>query len=65
MPIYVYRCTKCDTIVQKLRTYANIDVPVPCPDCEDEMCRRMISASDSIFKKRWIPTKDGWIDGSE
>ena len=70
MPIYVYRCAECGEVKELLRKMDDMNKPIFCAECEflgehEAPMKRMVSACDSIFKKRWIPTKDGWIDGSE
>ena len=42
MPIYEYTCTKCDHVHDDIRTVANRDEPIDCPECEHNECSRNI-----------------------
>lgn len=33
MPIYEYLCRPCETAFDEIRSVADRDEPVPCPDC--------------------------------
>lgn len=43
MPIYVFRCDKCNKIWELLIKLADFDKKVECPDCKKEMKRLMCS----------------------
>lgn len=62
MPIYVYVCPVCANVIEKLRKMADMDRIVVCPECGGD-CRRKPTAPDIIWRKRWIPTKQGWVRG--
>ncbi|MBN1833795.1 MAG: zinc ribbon domain-containing protein [Deltaproteobacteria bacterium] len=42
MPIYEYKCQKCDGVFEHL-VFRNDD-PVFCPDCKDDCVERLMSA---------------------
>lgn len=67
MPIYVYRCSTCGRVAEKLRKMADIDTPLFCSECEQtadtKPMKRIPAASNYAFKKGWIPTSDGWVRG--
>ena len=62
MPTYVYQCPGCGEIVDKLRPMKDMDEPISCPRC-GMLLERKQHVSYWAFKKRWIPTKDGWLRG--
>ena len=62
MPTYVYRCTECGEEWTELRRMEEREEPIYCPQCETK-CKRTQHSSNWAFKKRWIPTKDGWHRG--
>jgi putative FmdB family regulatory protein len=33
VPIYAYRCSRCDARFDLMRPFARADAPAPCPDC--------------------------------
>ena len=33
MPLYSYKCSRCDTKFEELSTIENRDIPRACPDC--------------------------------
>lgn len=44
MPIYEYRCEKCNRKFEKLRKITDADEPLECPFCESEEVERMLSS---------------------
>ena len=34
MPVYTYRCAKCDASFEKIRPMRSASEPQPCPTCE-------------------------------
>lgn len=36
MPIYVWKCTKCDAVVEELRKMGDTEPPKSCGQCGDE-----------------------------
>ena len=50
MPIYEYRCTDCNHQFDKRRAYAEADVLAPCPCCQGEHTRRLISRFASFSR---------------
>jgi len=55
MPIYAYKCDDCGPF-DKLRRMADVDTPMPCPQCE-AVATRVFTApnvnlnSGSLFKR--------------
>jgi len=47
MPLYEYRCGKCGRKVEELRSAAELDDPVRCPECGGPM-KRVLSAPGAI-----------------
>lgn len=45
MPIYEYRCKKCENIFSKL--VFNQDIEIKCPGCDSNDVEKMISAISS------------------
>ncbi|ADD68044.1 regulatory protein, FmdB family [Denitrovibrio acetiphilus DSM 12809] len=41
MPIYEYKCKKCDNQFSKL--VFNMDTKIECPICKSENCEKLIS----------------------
>ena len=42
MPIYEYKCTKCDKVIEKIIAASKRDELQKCPDCEG-ICERKMS----------------------
>lgn len=56
MPIYDYKCDKCDKVVEKIVTHSNKDNPMDC-DCDDNgTLKRLdkISKTNLTFKGKWF-----------
>ena len=49
MPMYEYRCPKCDTRFERLLRLSERDDPQPCPNekCDEKETQKMISAPPS------------------
>ena len=65
MPVYVYVCTNedCKEVNERLRPMTAMDAECTCIKCQSK-CRRTIKGERGIiWKKRWIPTKEGWVRG--
>jgi len=43
MPIYEYRCTRCDHDFEELVRLGTQDTEVPCPSCGEHHARRKVS----------------------
>jgi putative FmdB family regulatory protein len=43
MPLYDYRCQRCETRFESFKSMASRDEPEPCPEC-GESAERLISA---------------------
>jgi putative FmdB family regulatory protein len=43
MPLYEYACTGCETKFDALRSMAEADAPIECPNCGSEDTKRAIS----------------------
>lgn len=48
MPLYEYKCKKCDHIFEKLQS-CNANNPI-CPQCEEGNVKRVISTPSLRFK---------------
>lgn len=46
MPIYEFRCSKCNNIFEKLFINSQEQVEIKCPQCESEEFERIISATN-------------------
>ena len=44
MPIYEYKCKKCDTCFEKL-VFAGDEQPVECPQCEARQVEKLMSCA--------------------
>ena len=52
MPIYEYRCEKCDTQFERLLRHRERDAPQPCPNekCDGKHSKKMISQTAFALK---------------
>lgn len=57
MPIYEYKCKKCNKIYEKLLSLNRNNNSIPCPDC-GEMAFKIISQSNIIYKGSGFASKD-------
>ena len=48
MPLYEYICDDCDERFDALRSIADADTPISCPQCGGEHTRRAISLLSAI-----------------
>jgi putative FmdB family regulatory protein len=48
MPVYEYRCVRCERCFETLGTIATRDAEVSCPSCGQADARRLISTFASI-----------------
>jgi putative FmdB family regulatory protein len=48
MPLYEYVCDDCNEQFDALRSIADADVPIACPQCEGERTHRAISLFSAI-----------------
>lgn len=55
MPIYEYKCTKCENIFSKLESISSEEKVKDCPECGSNSNRIM---SQTSFKLKG----DGWFD---
>jgi putative FmdB family regulatory protein len=44
MPIYAYRCRKCDEVFESFRGIYDNDDSVACPKCGEKKPRRVLSS---------------------
>jgi putative FmdB family regulatory protein len=52
MPIYEYECTKCGARFELIRSIADRDNGVQCPECKDEQPRRLCSMFGTVMASR-------------
>lgn len=58
MPLYSYHCIKCDEVYENMRSIAQRDIKLVCPEC-DERCKRILDLSSFQLKGGgWY--KDGY-----
>ena len=52
MPIYEYRCEKCDTQFERLLSHRERDAPQPCSNekCGGQHAKKMISQTSFALK---------------
>ena len=55
MPIYEYRCEKCDEKYEEFLTLSTNDAP-PCPKCGSEEVTRLFSR----ITTEWLPSDVAW-----
>ncbi|MGD1997009.1 MAG: zinc ribbon domain-containing protein, partial [Anaerolineae bacterium] len=48
MPLYEYLCADCETQFDALRSMAEADDPIACPDCGSKQTARTISLFSAI-----------------
>ncbi|MCP4368402.1 MAG: zinc ribbon domain-containing protein [Deltaproteobacteria bacterium] len=51
MPIYEYKCEKCDNCFEKL-VFGNDKEPVFCPECKAKDVQRLLSCTGLISSTR-------------
>ncbi len=44
MPLYEYRCNQCGEVFERLRRFSEADEKTPCPRCQAEDARRLLSS---------------------
>ena len=49
MPIYEYRCTKCNKVFEEWHRHIDDDLRHPCPDCQG-IAERIVSNSTFMLK---------------
>ena len=49
MPIYEYRCTKCDKVFEEWHRHIDDDLSHPCPDCQGT-AERLVSNTSFVLK---------------
>lgn len=66
MPIYEYRCDKCNLSFEKLQNIRHRKTPA-CPKCKKEdKVERKITAPNVHFKGRgWTPQFHGMVNGGQ
>ena len=58
MPLYSYHCIKCDEVYENMRSIAQRDINLICPEC-NYRCKRIIDLSSFQLKGGgWY--KDGY-----
>jgi putative FmdB family regulatory protein len=43
MPLYEYKCEKCQAVFEKLRQMKEMDQTIECPQCGSEKTKRQLS----------------------
>ncbi|MGK5093290.1 zinc ribbon domain-containing protein [Deltaproteobacteria bacterium TL4] len=43
MPLYEYKCSHCNDVFTELRSSAEMDAPIECPQCGQETQERLLS----------------------
>ncbi|MDR2578864.1 MAG: zinc ribbon domain-containing protein [Chitinispirillales bacterium] len=51
MPIYEYKCDKCENFFEELVTGGDRDKNVPCPSCGSADTKKRVSATGGIVMK--------------
>ncbi|HTY62404.1 MAG TPA: zinc ribbon domain-containing protein [Acidobacteriota bacterium] len=49
MPIFEYRCQKCETEFEKL-VFGSSDAGISCPDCRSEEIERLFSSFNGVSR---------------
>ena len=44
MPVYVYKCEKCENVMELFRKISQVDSPVFCDECRGP-CKKQVSSS--------------------
>lgn len=58
MPIYQYKCKKCEAVMDIVRSMEDRDKEVECMKCGGESHREVSSVAPAQFKGRgWTPKK--------
>lgn len=68
MPIYVYKCPECASIIEVYRSLSHFNSPLVCPMCDFPMRRIIVGACVHIFKPGWwedIDVKPIYIDSKQ
>lgn len=60
MPIYEYKCQKCQGVIDSIRKIEEMDKPIECPKCSVQIgyavyAERIVSAPSGQF-----PGASGW-----
>lgn len=58
MPLFEYRCPKCNTEFERLVKHCDRDAPQPCSneDCDETQTKKLVSRSSFMLKG------GGWAD---
>jgi putative FmdB family regulatory protein len=54
MPLYLYKCNKCDHLVEKFRNKSEMDDELLCEECSG-VCERQFSV---VGNRVWLDAKD-------
>lgn len=58
MPIYLYKCSECKVVEEKLMKISDSEKPVLCPKCCGDMHREFdMSGGGFQLKGNWFSTK--------
>ena len=61
MPIYEYKCEKCEHIFDEILSVSNRDKPMsePCPECGEESVKKLVSVTTMGVDMKLKPP--GWF----
>lgn len=59
MPIYEYRCDKCDTVFEEWHKHADNMLEEPCPQCHSPAHRQISNTSFVLKGGGWYVTEYG------
>ncbi len=59
MPIYEYKCEKCEHVFDEVLSVSNRDKPIsePCPECGEEAVQKLVSATTMGVDMNCTPAK--------
>ncbi len=50
MPLFEYRCEKCEKRFERLLKHDERENPQSCPECDSKNCKKMISQTSFALK---------------
>jgi len=63
MPIYEYRCAKCETTFDVLRSMSEADKPIACDECGSKKTKRALSKCYSTSGGKAVAGTGGGCGG--
>lgn len=55
MPLYNYKCNKCEAVMEKFRHKSERDEEIACSECESVDCERLFAV---VGNRVWLEAKD-------